>query len=198
MRTTEDLMNYITEYADFDEQNYDVIKMLCEYFGNDEHFTQFGEGFSLQKGLFISGNIGCGKTYLMNLLTDNLRASYVVKNCRDIASAFAMGGDEAIDKYCNICDYVDRATYKRMRDIYPYCFDDLGTEPDKKYYGTDSNVMLEILISRYSKGDFTHTHITTNLSADEPKLRYGSRLTSRFKEMFNFINFPPAATDRRK
>ena len=200
MTTADKIHEYLSNevYTDYDERNIDVINLLCAYFSNDKSFVEKGEHYSLQKGLFISGNIGCGKTYLMKLLQNNLKCFYHVVSCRAIADTFAQGGDEAIEKYWSIRQYRDYTMRKNMRSIYPYCFDDLGTEPDKKYYGNDVNVMLDILLRRYEKGDFTFTHVTTNLSAEELKARYGNRLTSRFKEMFNFINFPPTAIDRRK
>lgn len=200
MRTADQIEEFLTNevYADFDEHNIDIIHLLCYYFSNDERFEASDEHYSLRKGLFISGNIGCGKTYLMKLLQENLKQYYRLVSCREIADKFAQDGDEALEKYASIREYWDKTTWKKCRSIYPYCFDDLGTESDKKYYGNDVNVMLDVLLRRYEKGDFTLTHITTNLSADELKARYGNRLTSRFKEMFNFINFPADAPDRRR
>ena len=51
--------------------------------------------------------------------------------------------------------------------------------------------MAEILLSRYdlfvSKG--IPTHVTTNLSASELESKYGNRLRSRMREMFNLVAF---------
>lgn len=200
MTTADKIKDYLYNgnCADFDEHNIDVVDLLCEYFSNDKSFVKKGEHYSLRKGLFISGNIGCGKTFFMKLLQENLKNYYRVVNCREVADMYAKDGEEAIEKYASIREYWDKVTGKRMRGLYPYCFDDLGTEADKKYFGNDMNVMADILQRRHYKGDFTLTHVTTNLSAEELKARYGNRLTSRFKEMFNFINFPPEAIDRRQ
>ncbi len=68
--------------------------------------------------------------------------------------------------------------------------------------------MGEILLSRYdifkngkepvlslTKGK---THITTNLNAEELEERYGNRVRSRLREMFNLISFDSSTTDKRK
>jgi hypothetical protein len=67
--------------------------------------------------------------------------------------------------------------------------------------------MGEILLSRYdiyknerapvlslSKGK---SHITTNLNAEELEARYGSRVRSRLREMFNLIGFDESSKDKR-
>src|SRR6185312_1321354 len=184
MNTSEKISDYLSKHLQVDEHNQDIIRLLCDYFSDCGNFEYADDHYSLRKGLFISGNIGCGKTYLMKLLQENLKQYYRLVSCREIADKFALDGDEALEKYSSIREYWDRVTGKKCQTIYPYCFDDLGTESDKKYYGNDVNVMLDILLRRYEKGDFILTHVTTNLSADELKARYGNRLTSRFKEMF--------------
>lgn len=176
-----------------DYENEQVIADLCHYFTDTA--TQ---NIDPDKGLFIWGGIGSGKTFLMNLLRINPKQNYKVADCAVIASEFARNGEEALDKYCQVMEFTDfTGKPKTMRSIKPYCFDDLGTENDKKHFGTDLNVMLDIMLRRYSKGEFYKTHITSNVSADQLKDKYGPRFTSRLKEMFNFINFLDAK-DRRK
>jgi len=60
--------------------------------------------------------------------------------------------------------------------------------------------MGEILLSRYDlfKTKNVKTHITTNLNAEELEARYGSRVRSRMREMFNLISFDSSTTDKRK
>ena len=59
--------------------------------------------------------------------------------------------------------------------------------------------MAEILLSRYdlfvSKG--IPTHLTTNLSASEIEDKYGNRVRSRMREMFNLVAFDKNAGDKR-
>lgn len=68
-----------------------------------------------------------------------------------------------------------------------------------RYFGDQINVMGEILLSRYdlyiSQG--IRTHATTNLNAEELEKRYGARVRSRLREMFNLIAFEAEAEDKR-
>ncbi|WP_194777919.1 P-loop NTPase family protein [Pararhodonellum marinum] len=79
-----------------------------------------------------------------------------------------------------------------------YCFDDLGVEVSQKYFGTEYNVMAEILLTRYELfiNQRMITHITTHLTGDEIEKRYGDRIRSRMREMMNPICFLPG--DKRK
>lgn len=104
--------------------------------------------------------------------------------CRNIVFGFNNVGYKIIEDYA---------------DTKPYCFDDLGLEPIGRHYGKDCNVMGEILISRYEsfmqKGIMTN--ITTNLNAIELEEKYGERVRSRMREMFNLISFSSNITDKR-
>jgi hypothetical protein len=80
-----------------------------------------------------------------------------------------------------------------------FCFDDLGVEPIGRYYGKDCNVMGEILLSRHDlflKHKFK-THATTNLNAQELEERYGNRVRSRMRELFNLVGFDGGCLDKR-
>ena len=68
-----------------------------------------------------------------------------------------------------------------------------------KHYGTDCNVMAEILLSRYDLF-ISHnmlTHITTNLSASEIEEVYGQRVRSRLREIINLVSFSEKTDDKR-
>jgi len=100
-----------------------------------------------------------------------------------------------------------------------YCFDDIGVEPTGCHYTKECNVLGEILLSRYDLfvqktqfldynnrpnyhqkmiNNFNKTHITTNLNTEELEKRYGSRVRSRLRAMFNLISFDQNATDKRR
>lgn len=59
--------------------------------------------------------------------------------------------------------------------------------------------MGEILISRYEvfKQKDILTHITTNLNAVEIEERYGERVRSRMRSMFNLLSFDSNTKDKR-
>ncbi len=171
-----------------------TIYLLFCYFLQDELAAQ-QLNIDLNKGVLLTGPVGCGKTTLINLMRffiQNESQKFITKPCRDISFEFIQDGFSIIHKYSkgNLYDYIPRT----------FCFDDLGTESSLKYYGNECNVMAEILLSRYdlfvSKNLLTH--LTTNLSASEIEEIYGNRIRSRLREMFNLIAFDKASTDKRK
>ena len=116
---------------------------------------------------------------------------FSVKPSRDISFEFIQNGYEIIHKYSK------GKLYQSEPKI--ICFDDLGTENNRKYFGNECNVMAEILLSRYEL--FTNkklqTHITTNLSATEIENQYGNRVRSRLRELCNLIVYDRHSTDKR-
>lgn len=175
------------------QEDHDLIAKLMSYILKDEE-TCTQNGISLKKGILLIGPVGCGKTSLMNLLRffqpgDN---RYIMKSCRDVSFEFIQEGYSAILKYSKQAFNQDKPKM--------YCFDDLGTENNLKYYGNECNVMAEILLSRYDMFVSRQmiTHITTNLNSSEIELLYGIRVRSRMREMFNLLSFDKSSTDKRK
>ncbi len=116
---------------------------------------------------------------------------FFVKPCRDISFEFIQDGYQIIHKYS-----IGKLYQSETRT---YCFDDLGTENNLKYFGNECNVMAEIILSRYDLfiSKKLQTHITTNLSATEIEKYYGNRVRSRLREMVNLIAFEKTAQDKR-
>ena len=174
------------------ETDYPIVYKLIAYFLKDEQ-TCFQYGINLNKGILLTGPIGCGKTSLMNLMKyiTPTEHKYFVKSCREISFEFIQDGYQIIHKYS-----IGKLDQSEVKTI---CFDDLGTENNLKYFGNECNVMAEILLSRYDI--FTtkkiQTHITTNLSASEIEAAYGNRVRSRLRAMLNLIAFNPATKDKR-
>ena len=177
------------------ESDHPTIFKLIAYFLKDEP-TCFQFNINLNKGIMLSGPVGCGKTSLMNIMKHLTKTEhkFSVKPCRDISFEFIQDGYEVIHKYSKDL---------RLRGGLPvavrYCFDDFGIEQNIKYFGNECNVMAEILLSRYEL--FTNkklqTHITTNLSATEIETHYGNRVRSRLREMVNLIAFNKTIHDKR-
>lgn len=174
------------------ETDYPIVYKLIAYFLKDEP-TCFQYNINLNKGILLSGPIGCGKTSLMNLMKylTPTEHKFYVKPCRDISFEFIQDGYQIIHKYS-----IGKLYHSEPKTI---CFDDLGTESNLKYYGNECNVMAEILLSRYDVyiAKRIQTHITTNLSATEIETHYGNRVRSRLRQMVNLIAYDKSTPDKR-
>ncbi|OMP78203.1 hypothetical protein [[Flexibacter] sp. ATCC 35208] len=171
-----------------------ISRLLC-YFLKDREVAA-AEKIDLQKGILLMGPVGCGKSSIMKIMNNFCPApdKPVFHSCNEIAIDFNTKGYETILKYTK-GSFFPYTSIPRV-----HCFDDLGLEPPGYYYGNNSNVMAEILLSRYNY--FTScdmiTHITTNLNTSELEAIYGNRIRSRMREMFNQIIFSNTSPDKRK
>lgn len=186
------------EYFTVDKENEEAVKLLCFYFSNDPRFEET-EGFSLDKGLMLMGNVGIGKTHLMSFFFQNQNASYVMANCRRITDKWVNQDKNVIEYYSNPIPIALNTDPFGAQSI-GVCFDDLGTESSpSKAYGEEKNVMHDILLNRYeNRLPLRFTHITTNLSAHDIGLKYTTRVRDRLREMCNLIVFPNDAKSRRQ
>lgn len=182
----------------FNEQAKAIFKALCYYFAGDADFENMGKNWKLDKGICLMGNIGTGKTTLMNMFAKNKRQCFQVISCRNIAGQFADAkgnktGDYSAHEILQIysTDKVLATNEYRyfLQKSLGYCYDDLGTESVKKNFGNEVNVMEEIILNRYDNRHtgWHYTHITTNLTADQIGETYGNRVRDRMREMFNII-----------
>lgn len=167
-------------------EDHGLLHKLCNYVIRDpQHCKKYN--LNPDKGLLLSGPIGCGKTSFMKLLRHLVPhyRPYEVIPCRNIVFGFNHIGYKTVEDYGNSSSI---------------CFDDMGVEPVGRFYGRDCNVIAEILLSRYEL--FTRnkirTHATTNLNADSLEERYGCRVRSRMKELFNLVAFDSKTPDKRK
>ncbi|MCK0135302.1 ATPase [Arenibacter sp. S6351L] len=158
---------------------------LCSYMVKDVENCRKME-MDTAKGILLTGPVGCGKTSMMRLVRHLVphKRTYNIISARNITFAFNHIGYKIIEDYGN---------------GRPYCFDDLGVEPMGRYFGDDCNVMGEVLVSRHELYQKTKilTHITTNLNAEELEERYGKRVRSRMRQMFNLISFDKGTKDKR-
>lgn len=181
-----------------DENNKLIFEILCNYFGNDENFNSLCKSIgiqntSLNKGIFLCGNFGVGKTWMMQLFCQNQRQCYFIRNAKDIADEFQDYGEEEVEKRKNAVN--DSSVF--LQQYSGMCIDDLGTEDIKNHFGNKKNVIGDLIEKKYARGSTgIFLHGTTNLTAEQLKEFYGGRVTSRMREIFNFIELRGA--DRRK
>lgn len=165
-----------------DNNNKNFLNQLCKYFSQDKAFETVHNG-DLNKGLFIYGGHGTGKTSSL-LIIQQISKKYVLKNLwfpiietSEVVMKFntEKNKDFVIKYYSNG----------------NYMLDDLGSESFASnifIYGKE-DIFIRILEARYmlfiSKG--IKTYITSNLTLPEIKKRYGSRVEDRFIEMFNIL-----------
>lgn len=189
------------EFA-LDQDNEFVFNMLCYYFSNDRHFISMASALqiknpSLDKGIFLAGNFGVGKTWFMKLFSKNQRQVFHVHNAKEIANQFEADGLAAIDHYSQKYKNPVNDTASFLQTFAGLCIDDFGTEDIKNHFGNKKNVIGDVIEERYRLGNCgIFLHGTTNLTSQALNDFYGGRVISRLREEVNFIELP--GKDRRK
>ena len=137
-------------------------------------------------GLMLAGTCGNGKTSLLKAIqsaTNFLNLKYEVRS--DKEEKIAISIIDVKDIIANCKDYQIMEVYKKT----PYLgIDDMGKEPKEVLdYGNVCNPVIDLIEYRYNKQ--LTTFITTNLTPEEFKDKYGERITDRFREMIEKIVF---------
>ena len=163
-----------------------ILLKLCNYIIKDNDSCK-KDGIDPNKGLLLTGPVGCGKNSRMRPLKflEPYQKPYSVIPSRNIVFGFNHIGFKVIEDYGN---------------GHYFCFDDLGVEPTGRHYGKDCNVMGEILLPPYELfvNRQIKTHCTINLNAKELEESYDKRVRSRIRQMFNLVAFEKDSKDKRK
>lgn len=189
-----------------DEAINHTYSVICAYFANHPVFEEIAKSDacprpSLEKGLWLAGNFGVGKTALMLLFSRNPKQCYFVYSAKDIANVYEVAKKDNAEDPLNQFIY----PYKNAVNDYQMwlqpqvglCIDDMGTEDVKNNFGNKRNVIADIIEGRYNNHAMGKMlHITSNLSVAEMNQYYGGRVVSRLSETMNLIVVP--GEDRRK
>ncbi|MBD5256197.1 MAG: AAA family ATPase [Bacteroides sp.] len=191
--------NYmLREFSRFvvDEHNAKVLRFLLYYFNNcllaESVFPD--EDYKIHKNILLVGEPGTGKTLLMQVFADYLKATSNDNQFRNISMTQLMNCQKVfghIDKYtyCELSGSSNKESYDGV-DPYNICLNDLGiaTEKQKSFGTLLSDVTDEFLFARYEiyQQYGKRYHITSNLTVKELKERFETRLVDRFKS-FNVI-----------
>jgi predicted ATPase len=172
------------------------IKVASEYIGKEfivrkenapkltamlRHFTG-NEGLDLNKGIYLYGTFGCGKTALMASIRKFLVTyfpfnsnGYLCVSLEQIIESYKQDG--------NVMKY----GYNINGDPYGLCIDEFGKEMDEKIYGTKADSIIHSLFmiryELFQRGKLTH--VTSNFSPED--LNIEPIIKDRMAEMFNFI-----------
>lgn len=149
-----------------------------------------------QKGLWLWGDIGTGKSTMLEIIREYCRIvrppmryrssnpakplnaapweyGFRITNMSLVAGIYAKEGYPGIDDYIVNCRQA---------------FDEVGRECiPAGYFGNQENVFRYIIQRRYDlrRGDFTH--VTSNLGPEQIAEAYGDHIFDRCFELFNFV-----------
>lgn len=178
-----------------DENNNYALLFFISYFSDYNHLADLGG--KPHKGMFIYGNYGTGKSLFFEILEEVYKTSknpaYYIKTINTI---------DLIDKVTNQLSRPNQLapndkSILEINTTGTKHFEDLGAERKLIHFGNNFEVMSEILQLRYNNSKSRgKTFITSNLSPDQVRKRYGNRVYDRMLEMFNIIEMK--GNSRRK
>lgn len=155
-----------------DDDNKKLISALCFFISNDKRLVN-DLSFSPNKGLLIRGAAGVGKTHLVKCAAKNAVKPIQVLSMIEITDEIRLeGGYELITG--------DGIVY----------LDDVGTEEAPiQHYGTKINFFKNFIEKTYlNRSVFNGLIISTNLNWKGIEEKYGFRVVSRMRDMFNVID----------
>lgn len=152
-----------------------------------------------KKGLLIVGPTGTGKSTLFmtfQKIIEDAQPGYFLKmqSCREIKDLWKTKDWKTINQLKGKNENKQIVNPVRMELV----LDDLGMDVPFKDFGTEVDLTGDILETRYNlfRDHGIRTHATTNLSTslksegkiiNEIEARYGTRVYSRIREMFNIL-----------
>jgi DNA replication protein DnaC len=170
----------ITQNFVIDDNNKEVINQMYLYLIADENCK-----WNINKGIYLMGKIGCGKSVLMYAFLEILgKLTRHIITTVHAKMLFEMINSKGID-------------YLKSR---PMMIDELGRENiEIANFGTKIKPVIDLFAIRYEEG--ARTFCTSNFTLETLEsnkdnkgkvieVRYGNFITSRMKEMMNIVVLP--------
>lgn len=157
-----------------DTLNESVIEQLYLYLRLDERFSG-----DLKKGIMLMGKYGCGKTIIMQAITEMYNTVIHSFHIQRPLLKFIKSSDLQ-----NILKEKPTNVFSRR----PLVIDEFGREPKQVMdFGNIKSPMIELLCERYDNGAWTHGTSNFTLETLCSENQYGKMTGDRLKSMFNFI-----------
>ena len=168
-----------TDFAfEFDATQAGIIRGLIQYFINDP-----ASPYPLNKGVYLYGLRGCGKTEVMQALS-----TFTTE--QELSKAFAFSDLADIYAGARANPKVDPITPMLLCDR---CFDELGYEVGPvMLYGDLLDINESIIYQRYEKNR-KHgqlTHFVSNHESEGLQALLSLRILDRLKGLVNSIHYP--------
>lgn len=153
------------------------------------------EAADLNKGIFLGGPTGTGKSLLMNIICELCRTSGITYRLDGKEYPLCWRTYRASEICTQFCKdgLIEPFTQPRI-----LCIQDLGSEPQEVLYmGNRIPLLRQIIEERGDKHGYI-THFTSNYRMSSKYLEqyYGTRVASRLHAMCNYIELQ--GKDRRK
>jgi DNA replication protein DnaC len=141
------------------------------------------------KGLFLLGDVGTGKTYLLKCLLKNFRnnGSIRIRTMQELVALWHDNKGREEGFWYDAFGIYDN----RVEDAHNYILDDVGQEQIVNYFG-EKMELFNRLITRIYAGYEQHglgSYITSNLTQSVFLARYGARTVDRIADMCDVIEF---------
>lgn len=138
---------------------------------------------NFKPGLLLYGSVGNGKTTLIKSirrLIGLLYDSAYINERKGIATVSAL-------ELANIAKE-ENGRFEILQKAELLAIDDVGVEPSIiKVWGNEISPFVDTIYYRYDRQLFTL--MTSNLSEEQLREKYGERIADRFTEMFDKIHF---------
>ncbi len=165
-------------FIETDEIKSTITKLLYYFTG-----SSLFDG-SLKKGIMLVGGLGTGKSLIFRVFKE-----YTGKILRMNSYQYHYSHEIVDNVNINGVEYLEKYNHNFGTPITCYVDDIASRNEIIKYFGTEVNVMEQLLSIRYNIYIRYRklTHVTSNKYPSDFKELYDERVIDRMKEMFNIV-----------